>query len=156
MQTTLILLKPDAVQRGLMGRIISRFEDKGLQIVGAKMIRMTPELAARHYEAHKDKPFYGSLVRFMTSSPIMVLAVSGKRAIESVRKLLGATAGFKAEPGTVRGDFGSSQTFNLVHASDSPESAEREMKLFFRPDELCMYERVIEKWIVDRSSGKPE
>lgn len=156
MQTTLILLKPDAVQRGMMGRIISRFEDKGLQVVGAKMMRMPTQLAEQHYEAHRDKPFYPTLMRFMTSSPIMALAVSGKRAIESVRTMAGATTGYKADAGTIRGDFGSSQTFNLIHASDSPESAERELDLFFRADELCEYERVIDLWVVDMSSGEAQ
>ena len=156
MQTTLVILKPDAVQRGVMGRIISRFEDKGLQVIGAKMMKIPPELAARHYEVHKGKPFYNTLIRFMTSSSVLVLAIHGKRAIEVTRKLMGATVGWKAEPGTIRGDFGSSQSFNLVHGSDSPESAEKELALFFKPEELHPYERVVDKWIVDVSSGQPE
>ncbi len=156
METTLIILKPDAVQRGLMGRIISRFEDKGLAIVGAKLMRITPELAARHYEAHKAKPFYEGLVRFMTSSPVMVLAVRGKGAIAICRKMMGATFGSNAEPGTIRGDFGVSNSFNLIHGSDSPEAAQRELNLFFQPGEIVELDRAIEPWVYDLSSGTPE
>ena len=131
METTLIILKPDAVQRGLMGRIISRFEEKGLQIVGAKLMQISPELAAKHYAAHQGKPFYDGLVKFMTSSPVLVLAISGNGAIAICRKMMGATFGSKAEPGTIRGDFGVSNSFNLIHGSDSPEAAAHELNLFF-------------------------
>lgn len=155
MQTTLIILKPDAVQRGLCGRIMTRFEDKGLKIIGAKFMMVTPELAARHYAVHHGKPFYDKLVRFMTCSPVMVLAISGRRAIDVCRKMMGATFGNKAEPGTIRGDFGVSDSFNLIHGSDSEESAEKELKLFFKPEELVDFERADEQWVVDRSSGKP-
>lgn len=156
METTLIILKPDAVQRGLAGRIISRFEDKGLQIVGMKLMTISPELAARHYEAHKDKPFYKGLVSFMTSSPVVVLAVRGVGAITVARKLMGATFGSKAEPGTIRGDFGVSNSFNLIHGSDSPEAAERELGLFFQKGEVQAFERRIDHWVYDMSGGKPE
>jgi len=156
MQTTLIILKPDAVQRGLMGRIISRLEDKGLTIIGARMMKISRDLAARHYEVHKGKPFYDGLVNFMTSSPVMVLAVYGKRAIETCRKLMGKTVGYEADPGTIRGDFGSSRSFNLVHGSDGEESAAKELALFFRDDELIEYERVIDRWVVDARGGEPE
>ncbi len=156
METTLIILKPDAVQRGLMGRIIARFEDKGLQIVGAKLMTIGQELAARHYADHQGKPFYDGLVKFMTSSPVLVVAVRGVGAIKLCRNLMGATFGSKAEAGTIRGDFGSSNSFNLVHGSDSPESAARELELFFEPAELLEYERPIDQWVYDHSSGSPE
>lgn len=156
MQTTLIILKPDAVQRGLVGRIISRFEDKGFQIVAAKLMQISPDLAARHYEAHKDKPFYKGLVRFMTSEPVIVLALRGNHAIEVSRKMMGATFGSNAEPGTLRGDFGLSRSFNLIHGSDSPESAQHELNLFFNDDEIIDYGRAIEPWVYDMSGPTPE
>ncbi len=156
METTLIILKPDAVQRGLMGQIISRFENKGLQVVGCKLMKITPELAATHYEAHKAKPFYAGLVRFMTSAPVLVLALRGNKAIEISRAMMGATFGSKAAAGTIRGDFGVSNSFNLIHGSDSPEAAERELKLFFRPEEVIAYDRAITPWVYDLSSGTPE
>lgn len=156
METTLIILKPDAVQRGLMGRIISRFEDKGLQIVGMKLMQISQDLAAKHYEAHQGKPFYEGLVQFMTSSPVLVFAVRGVGAIAICRKLMGATFGSKAEPGTIRGDFGVSNSFNLIHGSDSPEAAQRELELFFASGELQSYDRPIDAWVYDLSSGSPE
>ncbi len=156
METTLIILKPDAVQRGLMGKIITRFEEKGLQIVGAKLMQISQELAATHYEAHKEKPFYSGLVGFMTSSPVLVLAVRGLDAIAISRKMMGATFGSKAEPGTIRGDFGVSNSFNLIHGSDSPEAAERELGLFFNEGEVLDSERAINQWVYDFSGGKPE
>lgn len=156
MDTTLIILKPDAVQRALCGRIISRFEDKGFQIVGAKLMQISQELAAKHYEAHRERPFYAGLVRFMTSSPVFVLALRGKGAIEISRKMMGATFGSKAEPGTIRGDFGVSNSFNLIHGSDSPEAAARELELFFRPEELLDSTRAMEGWVYDLSGGAPE
>ena len=156
METTLIILKPDAVQRGLMGRIVTRFEDKGLQIVGCKLMKISQELAAKHYEAHKSKGFYPGLVKFMTSSPVLVLAVQGMGAIGICRKMMGATFGSKAEPGTIRGDFGVSNSFNLIHGSDSPEAAEREISLFFRSDEVLSFARASESWVYDLSSGTPE
>lgn len=148
-ETTLIILKPDAVQRKLMGRIIARFEDKGLQIAGAKFMRITPELAGRHYAEHQGKPFYDGLVKFMTSNPVLVLAVRGDSAIEVCRRLLGKTNGIEAEPGTIRGDFGLSKGYNLVHGSDSPESAKRELELFFQPEELIDYDQTIQAWITE-------
>ncbi len=156
METTLIILKPDAVQRGLMGRIISRFEDKGLQVVGAKMMQISQDLAATHYEAHKERPFYKGLVSFMTSSPVLVLAIRGNDAIAISRKMMGATFGSKAEPGTIRGDFGVSNSFNLIHGSDSPEAAERELSLFFKQGEVQSFERAGDQWVYDMSGGKPE
>lgn len=156
METTLIILKPDAVQRGLMGRIISRFEDKGLQVVGCKLMQISPELAATHYEAHKSKGFYAGLVRFMTSSPVLVMAVRGMGSITICRNMMGATFGSKAAPGTIRGDFGVSNSFNLIHGSDSPEAAERELKLFFKQGEVLEMNRAVEQWVYDFGSGKPE
>ena len=156
METTLIILKPDAVQRGLCGRIISRFEDKGLQVVGCKMMKITQALAERHYEAHQGKPFYDGLVAFMTSSPVVVLALRGVNAIEISRKMMGATFGSKADPGTIRGDFGVSNSFNLIHGSDSPEAAHRELGLFFSDGEVLDWDRASQGWIYDLSSGTPE
>ena len=156
METTLVILKPDAVQRGLMGRIISRFEDKGLQVAAAKLLRIAPDLAQRLYEPHKGKPFYEGLIKFMTSSPVLVLALRGAGAIEICRKLMGATFGSRAEPGTIRGDFGVSNSFNLIHGSDGPVSARRELDLFFRPGDVLDYQRAVEGWVYDLSSGRPE
>ena len=156
METTLIILKPDAVQRGLMGRIITRFEEKGLQVVGCKLMTISQDLAAMHYESHKGKPFYAGLVRFMTSSPVLVLALRGIGAIAISRKMMGATFGSKAEPGTIRGDFGVSNSFNLIHGSDSPEAAERELGLFFAKGEVQTFTRAVEGWVYDMSGGKAE
>lgn len=156
METTLIILKPDAVQRGLMGRIISRFEDKGLQVVGCKMMQISQDLAAKHYEAHKEKGFYKGLVAFMTSSPVLVLALKGNGAIAIARNMMGATFGSKAAPGTIRGDFGVSNSFNLIHGSDSPEAAERELSLFFGKGEVSNWNRAGDAWVYDMSGGKPE
>lgn len=156
METTLIILKPDAVQRGLMGRILARFEDKGLQVVGCKLMRISPDLAATHYEAHRGKPFYEGLVSFMTSSPVLVLALRGVGAIGICRKMMGATFGSKAEPGTIRGDFGVSNSFNLIHGSDGPEAAERELGLFFGEGEILEHERAVDRWVYDLSGGAPE
>ena len=156
MQTTLIILKPDAVQRGLVGRIISRFEDKGLQIVAAKLMKISPDLAARHYAVHEGKPFYEKLVRFMTSAPVMVMAIRGRSAIVVARKMMGATFGADAEPGTIRGDFGISNSFNLIHGSDAPETAEHELALFFEPGELLDDDRAIDQWVYDLSGGQAE
>ena len=131
METTLLIVKPDGVQRGLVGQIVGRFERKGLQIVGMKMMTIPQELAATHYKDHQGKPFYDGLVNFMTSSPVVAFAVRGVGAIAICRKMMGATFGPDAEPGTIRGDFGCSRSFNLIHGSDAPESAERELELFF-------------------------
>ncbi len=156
METTLIILKPDAVQRGLMGRIITRFEEKGLQVVGCKLMKISQQLAATHYESHKEKGFYPGLVKFMTSSPVLVMALRGNAAITIARNMMGATFGSKANPGTIRGDFGVSNSFNLIHGSDSPEAAERELTLFFAPGEVLDFPRAIEAWVYDMSGGKIE
>src|SRR4051794_17759170 len=146
MERTLIILKPDAVQRGLCGEIVTRFEKKGLQIVGMKLMRIPRQTAETHYEPHKGKGFYAGLVQFMTSSPVVVLALAGKDAIAISRKMMGATFGSKAEPGTIRGDFGVSNSFNLVHGSDSTENAQRELGLFFKADELLDWTPAGQGW----------
>lgn len=143
MQRTLVLLKPDTIQRRLMGSILARFEAKGLNVVAMKMLRVTPELAKQHYAEHVEKPFYRSLEEFITSAPIVAIALEGLEAIAVVRELLGATNGLKAAPGTIRGDFSSSRQMNLVHASDGEESARRELELYFDPSEFCPYEPVL-------------
>lgn len=142
MQRTLVLLKPDCVQRRLMGKVISRFEEKGLNIIAMKMIRVTPELSQKHYAEHVEKPFYPSLEAFITSAPVVAMAIDGLEVIDVVRNILGATSGLKAEAGTIRGDLSSSRQMNLVHASDSAESAQRELELYFAPEELCDYEPI--------------
>ena len=147
MERTLIILKPDAVQRRLCGEIIRRFEHKGLKLVGLKLGTISRELAETHYAAHREKPFYPGLVRFMTSGPVVLIALEGPRAIEVVRKLMGKTFGHQAEPGTIRGDFGISSQFNLVHGSDAPESAGRELRLFFEPGELLAYDLLDDPWM---------
>jgi nucleoside-diphosphate kinase len=156
MERTLIIFKPDAVQRGLCGQILTRFENKGLQIVGLKFMKIPQATAEKHYEPHKGKGFYPGLVKFMTSSPVLVVALQGKNAIAIARKMMGATFGSNAEPGTIRGDFGVSNSFNLIHGSDSPESAARELALFFKPDELIDWTPTIQPWIYDLSKGQPE
>lgn len=143
LQRSLVLLKPDCVERRLMGKIISRFEEKGLNIVGIKMLRVTPELAKLHYAEHVEKPFYPSLEEFITSAPIVAMAVEGLDVIRLIRDMLGATNGLNAAPGTIRGDFSSSRQMNLVHASDSPESAQRELNLYFDADEFCDHSLLI-------------
>src|SRR3954465_15891337 len=140
MERTLILLKPDCVERRLMGRIIGRFEEKGLNIIAMKMLRVTPALAKQHYAEHVQKPFYPGLERFITASPIVAMVVEGLEVIRVVREMLGATSGLKATAGTIRGDYSSSRQMNLVHASDGPEAAQREIGLYFKPEEVLPYE----------------
>lgn len=135
-ERTLLIVKPDAMQRGLAGEIIGRFERRGFYVVGCKLMRITPDLAAQHYGEHKGKPFYDGLVKFMTSGPVLVLAIEGPRVVETARKMMGKTFAYQAEPGTIRGDFGASRGLNLIHGSDSPASAKRELELFFAPGEL--------------------
>ncbi|MDG2219820.1 MAG: nucleoside-diphosphate kinase [Rubripirellula sp.] len=143
MQRTLVLLKPDCVQRRLMGTVISRFEDKGLNIVAMKMLQVTPELSREHYAEHVDKPFYPSLEAFITAAPVVAMVVEGLEVISVVRDMLGATSGLKAAAGTIRGDYSSSRQMNLVHASDSEASAQREVGLYFDASQLCDYAPVI-------------
>lgn len=156
MEKTLVIIKPDGVQRRLVGEIIARFEKKGLKIAGLKMMHIDKEIAERHYGAHKGKKFYESLMLFISSSPVVVLALEGGNAIAIVRKMMGKTFGSEAEAGTIRGDFGVSNSFNLVHGSDSPESAETELALFFKPSELPKYDLTDSAWVYDWSKGQPE
>ena len=156
MERTLIILKPDAVQRGLCGEILTRFEKKGLQLVAMKLMKIPAQTAETHYAPHKGKPFYEGLVKFMTSSPVVVVALQGKDAITIARKMMGATFGSKAEPGTIRGDYGVSNSFNLIHGSDSPESAARELGLFFKKEELLDWTPAGQGWVYDLSKGTPE
>ncbi|MEM9414197.1 MAG: nucleoside-diphosphate kinase [Planctomycetota bacterium] len=151
MQTTLLFLKPDAVQRGLMGEVLARLERKGLTIVGMKMMMVPQALAEEHYAEHKERPFFKGLLEFVTSSPVLVLAVKGVNAIAVCRNLIGATNGQKADAGTIRGDFGMSGGNNLIHGSDSEASAERELKLWFNDGELCDYDRTLNQWVYDPS-----
>ena len=146
-QRTLVLCKPDAVQRGLVGRIVARFERKGLKIAGMKMLAVDEGLASRHYAEHLEKAFYPELRDFITSSPVIAMAIEGENAVEVVRDLMGVTDPQDATPGTIRGDFGLNLTKNLVHGSDSLASAEREVSLFFEPDELFDYELTIREWM---------
>lgn len=147
MERTLIILKPDAIQRRLVGRIIQRFEDKGLVIAAMKFMRITRDLAERHYAPHKGKPFYPGLIDYITRGPVVVLVLQGDRCIEISRTLMGKTFGYEAAPGTIRGDFGASRSYNLIHGSDSPESAKTEIALYFKPDELIEYLPAGSDWV---------
>ena len=147
MERTLVLLKPDCVQRRLMGRILTRFEDKGFNVIALRMLQVTPDLARKHYAEHVDKPFYLGLEEFITGSPIVAMVIEGLEAIRVVRDMLGATNGLQAAAGTIRGDFSSSRQMNLVHASDGPQAVRREISLYFRDDELFVYEPTIRPWL---------
>ncbi|MBG94260.1 MAG: nucleoside-diphosphate kinase [Chloroflexi bacterium] len=147
MERTLVLVKPDGVQRGLIGTVIKRFEDKGLQIAGLKLMHVTEDLAHEHYKEHVGKPFFDGLLNFITSSPVAAIAVDGEGAIAIVRNMMGETNPAKAAPGTIRGDFGVDFGLNIVHGSDGLESAERELALFFDRNELIDYDRAIQAWI---------
>lgn len=146
MERSLILLKPDCVQRRLMGQVISRFENKGLNIIALKMLQVTPDLAKQHYAEHVEKPFYPGLEEFITGAPVVAIILEGLECIRVVRDMLGATSGLKADAGTIRGDFSSSRQMNLVHASDSAESAAREISLYFQDSEICAYEPTLTPW----------
>jgi nucleoside-diphosphate kinase len=146
MERTLILLKPDCVERRLVGRILSRFEDKGLNLVAMKLIKVSPELAKKHYAEHVSKPFYPALEAFITGGPVVAAIVEGLDVIRVVREMLGATSGLKAAAGTIRGDFSSSRQMNLVHASDGPDAAAREIELYFKRDEILSYEPTLTPW----------
>jgi nucleoside-diphosphate kinase len=145
-ERTLILIKPDGVQRGIIGQIIGRFEQTGMKIAGLKLMKMSNDLAAQHYKDHVGKGFYAGLVKFMTSSPLVAICVEGPKAVENCRKLMGKTFCTDAQAGTIRGDFGVSRGLNLVHGSDSPESAKRELGLFFKAEELLEYSRAVDAW----------
>jgi nucleoside-diphosphate kinase len=146
MERTLVLLKTDCIQRRLAGRVISRFEEKGLNLIAMKLMRVTPELAKRHYAEHVQKNWYPELEGFITASPIVAMVVEGPEAIRVVREMVGATNGLKANPGTIRGDFSTSQQMNLVHASDGPESAKREVEIFFTSEEIHDYAPTLRRW----------
>ncbi|MCC7087176.1 MAG: nucleoside-diphosphate kinase [Pirellulales bacterium] len=147
MERTLILLKPDCVQRRLSGRILARFEDKGINLIALKMLQVTPDLAKKHYAEHVNKPFYPALEQFITGGPIIVAVLEGLEVIRVVRDMLGPTSGLKAAAGTIRGDFSSSRQMNLVHASDGPDAAQREIGLYFKTDELHPYSPTIAPWL---------
>jgi nucleoside-diphosphate kinase len=149
-ERTLVIIKPDAVNRHLAGEIISRLERKGLKLVAAKFIRITEQLARRLYIAHKGKPFYKPLMKFMCSAPVLVMVWEADGVIEIVRKMMGATFGYDAAPGTIRGDFGCSGRYNLVHGSDSRKSAQREIKILFRPKEIVDYDLADANWLYSK------
>jgi nucleoside-diphosphate kinase len=154
MERTLILLKPDAVQRRLCGRVLSRIEDKGFSVVGMKMLRVSKELSAKHYAEHVSKPFYPMLESFITSGPIVALCVEGPEVVRVMRDLMGKTNARDAAPGTIRGDYGVSRQMNLIHGSDSVESAKREIEIYFRPEELHASESSLAPWMWAGDEGK--
>lgn len=147
METTLVIIKPDAVQRGLVGEITTRLERRGLKLVGMKLMQIGQELAERHYGIHRGKPFFEGLIRYITSAPVVVMAWQGPNAIEMVRATMGATNPLQATPGTIRADFALEIGRNLVHGSDGPETAEQELSLFFEPGELLSWGRDTDRWI---------
>ncbi|MCA9078214.1 MAG: nucleoside-diphosphate kinase [Planctomycetaceae bacterium] len=146
-ERSLILFKPDAVERRLCGKLLSRIEDKGLNIVGLKLIKVTPDLAKQHYAEHVEKPFYPDLESFITSGPVVALVVEGPEAITVMRTLMGKTNGRESAPGTIRGDFGVSRQMNLIHGSDGPEAATREISIYFTEAELIPHEPTLTNWM---------
>jgi nucleoside-diphosphate kinase len=149
MERTLVIIKPDAVQRGLIGEIISRFERRGLKVVGMKLMQIDETLARRHYSVHEGKPFFAGLIRYITSAPVVVVALEGNKAIEVVRNTMGATNPVNATPGTIRADYSLEIGRNLVHGSDGPETAARELSLFFDASELVSWSRESDRWIFE-------
>ena len=149
MERTLVLIKPDALQRGLAGAVISRLESRGLKIVAMKMLRMDSDMAARHYEPHVGKPFFEELARFITSSPLIAMVLEGRNAVELTRATMGGTNPVNAAPGTIRGDLAIDIGRNLIHGSDSVETAQTEIGLFFTPEEVLDYPRDQEPWITE-------
>ncbi|SFB18210.1 nucleoside diphosphate kinase [Cohnella sp. OV330] len=147
MERTYLMVKPDGVERGLIGEIVGRFERKGLKLIAAKLMRVTPELAERHYAEHKGKVFYDRLITFITSGPVFAMAWEGDDAVAAARQLIGKTSGIEAAPGTIRGDYAIHTNYNLIHGSDSHDNALREIGIFFDEDELLDYEKVIQVWI---------
>jgi len=147
MEKTFIMIKPDGVQRGLVGEIIRRFEQKGFQLLAAKFFTPSRELAEKHYAEHREKPFFGELVDFVTSGPVMAMVWGGDDIIQMSRAMIGKTKPVEAAPGTIRGDFAIHTGMNIIHGSDSPESAEREIATWFRPEEIQAYEKTIQPWI---------
>lgn len=147
MEKTFIMVKPDGVQRQLIGEILSRFERKGLQLAGAKLMRVTEQMAEKHYTEHQGKPFFGELVEFITSGPVFAMVWEGENVVEVTRQLIGKTNPKEALPGTIRGDFGMFVGKNIIHGSDSLESAEREINIFFKDEELVSYQQLMTGWI---------
>lgn len=154
-QRTLIFLKPDAVERGLIGRIVTRFEEKGFKIAGMKMLQMSEDFAREHYAVHEGKDFYEPLVRYVTSGPLVAMVIEGKNAIRVVRNIMGETFGSDSPPGTIRGDFALSNRYNLIHGSDSEQSAREEIDRFFEPSELVSYPSESVEWIYDMNGPSP-
>ncbi|MBN1125752.1 MAG: nucleoside-diphosphate kinase [Sedimentisphaerales bacterium] len=153
-ERTLIIIKPDAIQRGLAGEIISRFEQKGFKLVASKFMKISKTLAQKHYAVHKDKPFFARVVAYLSSSPSLVMVWQADHIIKMSRRMMGETFGTEASPGTIRGDFGCSQGFNLIHGSDSPASADQEIPLYFKNDEICDYPLANEHWLYgDKEEG---
>jgi len=146
-EKTFLMVKPDGVQRNLIGEIVSRFEKKGYKLVGAKLMTISQELAEQHYGEHKERPFFGELVSFITSGPVFAMVWQGENVIKTAREMMGKTNPSDAAPGTIRGDFAAQVSMNIIHGSDSPESAEREINLFFNSNELVEYSREIDRWI---------
>jgi nucleoside-diphosphate kinase len=147
MEKTFLMVKPDGVQRALIGEIVSRFEKKGFQLVGAKLMNISEDLAKEHYGEHKERPFFGELVDFITSGPVFAMVWEGKDVILTARNMMGKTNPAEAAPGTIRGDFAVQVSNNIIHGSDSAESAEREIGLFFKEEELVSYEKTVSAWI---------
>lgn len=147
MERTFIMVKPDGVQRGLIGDIVKRFEQKGFQLVAAKLMTIPEKLAEKHYQEHQEKPFFQELVQFITSSPVFAMVWEGENVIQVARQMMGATNPAEALPGTIRGDYGVQVGMNVIHGSDSRESAEREINLFFAEEELVRYEKTLDAWI---------
>jgi len=149
MERTFVMIKPDGVQRRLIGKILQRFEESGLKIVAMKFLKVSQEMAEKHYEVHKGKPFYESLIKYITSGPVVAMVIEGQNAIERVRKMVGATDPQKAMPGTIRGDFCQHIGRNVIHASDAKETAEKEISLWFSDDEIVSYAMDDEKWVYE-------
>jgi nucleoside-diphosphate kinase len=147
LQRTLVIVKPDGVQRGLVGKILARFEERGLKLIALKFVAVGVDLAEAHYAVHKGKFFYQGLVDYITSSPVVVMVLEGHEAIGAVRLMVGKTRPWEAEAGTIRGDYALMGLRNLIHASDAPETAETEIALWFKPEELVTYAREIDKWV---------
>ncbi|MDG4656098.1 nucleoside-diphosphate kinase [Ectobacillus antri] len=147
MEKTYLMIKPDGVQRNVIGEIVSRFEKKGFQLVGAKLMQVTKETAELHYAEHKERPFFGELVDFITSGPVFAMVWQGEGVIATARQMMGKTNPKEAAPGTVRGDFGVTVGKNIIHGSDSAESAEREIAIFFKEEELVSYTKLMDEWV---------
>lgn len=149
MERTFIMIKPDGVQRNLVGEVIKRFETKGFSLIGLKMLSVSQELAQKHYDVHKERPFFGGLVEFITSSPVVAMVWEGDGVVASARKIIGSTNPLTAEPATIRGDFGVSIGRNLIHGSDAIETANREISLWFKEEELCSWENTMKPWLYE-------